>query len=608
MSRIVRTLVLAAVAVASVLTAVPAAAAVETAPVRHAVGVVGAGVDDFSFRSMHADYTIGREKDGTSTLRVVETFVAVFPGSDQNHGMRRSIPDSYNGQPLDPHLVSVTDGQGHPRAAEVDDDDGAFTITSRADGFVHGEQTYVFTYTLRHVTWTFGDTDADEFYWDVNGVDWAQRFDDVSATLHVPAELAASMTGGQACYAGRQGVAVRCEISTQPGADGAVRVEASAGALSPGETMTIAVGFRQGTFVPFDASFLASPWGWSQGVAGLGVLGAIVWAVVVRVRRLRDVPGRPTIVAEYTPPAELDALRAAVLLGKVDKAIPAEVLEQAVAGSIRIVEGKRRRFGGVQLIAKLVDPERADEDGRMLLRGLFGKKLTPGTRFEFGRDSTRFAKEGQRILRWAKASLNKIGVYRRVPKRVRRVPIWLSFGFFALTVAFGCVALAANVHPAVPAVLMAVGAAGCVVTLMLCVRRPLTGRGAELRDHLKGLELFIDWAEADRIRMLQSPSGAERVPVDTGNHEQMLKLYEALLPYAVVFGQEKKWAAQLASMYPEGTTPYWYSGTHGFSAAAFAAGIGSLSAAAVSSSSTSGGSSGGGFAGGGGGGGGGGGV
>src|SRR3546814_4876123 len=88
----------------------------------------------------------------------------------------------------------------------------------------------------------------------------------------------------------------------------------------------------------------------------------------------------------------------------------------------------------------------------------------------------------------------------------------------------------------------------------------------------------------------------------------MLQLYEPLLPYAVVFGQEKQWADRLAVLYDSTGTPGWYVGTSGFSAASFASGIGSLSASATSASSTSGGSSGGGSAGGGGGGGGGGGV
>src|SRR5690606_24485394 len=101
--------------------------------------------------------------------------------------------------------------------------------------------------------------------------------------------------------------------------DGAV--EASASAVAPHQTMTVAIGFEAGTFTAFDPSPLASPWGWLQGIAALGVGAAAVFAGVTRARHLRDEPGRPVIIAEYTPPRAVDALESAVLLGLTTKAI-----------------------------------------------------------------------------------------------------------------------------------------------------------------------------------------------------------------------------------------------------------------------------------------------
>ena len=46
--------------------------------------------------------------------------------------------------------------------------------------------------------------------------------------------------------------------------------------------------------------------------------------------------------------------------------------------------------------------------------------------------------------------------------------------------------------------------------------RPLTEHGREPRDHLEGLRLYIRLAEADRLRVLQSPSGALRVERPAG--------------------------------------------------------------------------------------------
>lgn len=568
-----------------------------------------ADVEDFTFDSLTVDYTLTRAEDGTSRLTVVEEFVARFPDIDQNRGMRRIIPDSYNGQPLHPDLVSITDGDGAPRAAETDAEDGMYSMTSRADDYVHGAQTYVFTYTLENVTWTFGDT-GQEFYWDVNGVDWSQPFGEITARLHVDGELADALTGRTACYAGSQGASTTCDaIDVETTSDGGAIVTARATQIAPYETLTMAVGFADETFVLFDTSFLASPLGWAQGVAGIGLLGAGALALRSRRRWLRDEPGRPTIIAEYTPPTGIDALESAVLLGKPAKAIPAEVLEQAVAGSIRILEGARRFFGGTRLTAELVDPSRADGDGRMLLRGLFPSGQ-PGEQYEFGRQDTRLSKVAQAILKEAEAELKNRGLRRAVPVGARVWPILAVAVVGGLVFLLGMLAYDGGVQSPWPFVIIVLAGIVGVGVLIIVVRKPLTRAGAEVRDHLEGLKVFIEWAEADRIRMLQSPAGAERVRVDVDDPREMLRLYETLLPYAVVFGQEKEWSQQLAVLYTAtgAAGPAWYYGTGGFNAGSFSDGIGSLSAAATSSSSTSGGSGGGGSAGGGGGGGGGGGV
>jgi hypothetical protein len=175
-----------------------------------------------------------------------------------------------------------------------------------------------------------------------------------------------------------------------------------------------------------------------------------------------------------------------------------------------------------------------------------------------------------------------------VPLRARWLPILLAVAAAGLALGLGFVAIAAYVQPVLPWTVIGISVAIAVVVIGVCSRKPLTALGAETRDHLRGLEEFIRWAEADRIRMLQSPAGAERVAVDVNDPRQKLDLYEKLLPYAVVFGQEKQWSAELAVLYTAvgATGPYWYYGSGAFDASSFSAGIGSLSSAAMSSSST----------------------
>ncbi len=568
------------------------------------IGPAPSDVSDFTFESLDIDYTLTRTADGASRLRVVERFVAVFPAADQNHGLRRAVPERYNGMPLHPHLVSVTDGGGHPRPVETASSDGYFVVTSRADSFVHGAQTYVFTYDLENVTWRFRDTAADEFYWDVNGTGWPQPFARVTASVHLDAALAAARTGRQACYRGGEGSTERCTIDAQDASAGTV-VRAEATELGAHQTMTIAIGFRQGTFAQFDTSYFGSVWGWLQALSVLLMLGAVGWAVVLRLTRLRDARGRGVIIAEYEPPAGIDALQGAVLLGRAGKAIAAEILEQAVVGSLRIVEAGRSPFGKVTLQAQLVDADKADGDGRMLLHGMFGEQFAAGETFDFGRSDRRLASAAQRILLWAKQELVRRGLRTKVPARLAALPVLAAVAGAAGTFGFGLLATEAGVTQVQPGLLVLLTMPVLVAVIGLVGRRPLTADGAVARERMLGLKMFIEWAEADRIRMLQSPAGAERVPVSVQDPTQMLRLYESLLPWAVVFGQERQWSAQLAVMYPSDQSPGWYVGAHGFDASAFASGVAGLSASASSSSSSSGG---GGSAGGGGGGGGGGGV
>jgi uncharacterized membrane protein YgcG len=141
---------------------------------------------------------------------------------------------------------------------------------------------------------------------------------------------------------------------------------------------------------------------------------------------------------------------------------------------------------------------------------------------------------------------------------------------------------------------------------------PLTDKGLEVYRYMEGLKMYIKVAETERLKMLQSPEGAEKAgPVDTNDGGSLVKLYERVLPFAVLFGQEKEWTKRIGQLYESlQRSPDWYSGTNPvFNAAAFNVAMSGFSTTATyssASSSSSGGSSGGGSSGGGGGGGGGG--
>ncbi|MBQ1528364.1 DUF2207 domain-containing protein, partial [Candidatus Saccharibacteria bacterium] len=134
-----------------------------------------------------------------------------------------------------------------------------------------------------------------------------------------------------------------------------------------------------------------------------------------------------------------------------------------------------------------------------------------------------------------------------------------------------------------------------------------TLEGIKTSKYLDGLKEYMTLAEEDRIKFLQSVKGADTT------HNGIVKLYEKLLPYAVIFGIEDSWMDELNKYYQmdDIDNPYWLHGATYFPISDFHSFTSYTSSSIYSStaSSDSGGSSGGGgggFSGGGGGGGGGG--
>ncbi len=572
-----------------------------------------ADVNDFTFDSFDADMLLTRTSDGHAALNVTETIVARFPDEDQNKGIVRVIPDDYNGIALHTEVVSVTDGNGSPVPYEVEESRREVRVLTGDDTYVRGVQTYVISYTQRDTIRSFGDTDADEFYRDINGTDGKQPYGEVSARLRVDADLAeAALDGAASCYQGPLGSRTPCDISPSGGAGAPLTWSARAANLGPGENMTIAVGFVRGTFVArevyrtpleqFSADNAAMLGGVSLGAVGLGLAG--VGAAVVARRRGRDAEGRGVIVPEYGPPEGVDVLEGAELVQRGRAGIPAAVLDTAIAGHLRIIDDP---LGAQRLTLELVRPDGATPLRRGVLTAVFGAEAEPGARVSLGSHNQDAATALHALPKAAAAELRRRGWTERPRHDRSALAIVLAIGAFTIAIATLIVA-AAGTYPAwwqvaaVPATVLT----GILSFVFLRYRDRVTDAGSAARDHLKGLRDYLALAEADRLRVLQSPEGAERRPVDPGDPTQVLHLYERLLPWAVVWGVEKEWVEALDTRVREtGDDLRWYAGTNGFSPAAFSSTFHSLQTASApvttssGSGSFSGGSFGGGFSGGG---------
>jgi uncharacterized membrane protein YgcG len=602
-------------------------AVVTPATAASAESAVRTDTSDFTFDSFDADYHLDRDADGRATLRTVETIVAEFPATDQNRGIVRAIPNEYRSADLDVSVTGITDETGAAVVYELSESDGFTELALGTDDFVHGRTTYVIEYTQRDVIGAFADTGADEFYWDVNGTGWAQPFGTVTARLHLDDTLADALSGQSACYTGHYGSTDICGVEQTTDATGTV-LTATSTDLLPAQNLTLAVGFAPGTFTPPPSaadSWIVTVVPWAiLGLAALLVAGLLVLRTFV----WRDAAGRGTVIVQYTPPEDVPVLLAAVLLGKKKVGLPAQLIGFAVARAARLVESPSEPASRRYAI-EVRDVDRLGTADRRILGALL-PQLKNGARLRL---DTADRKLGDRIHRLTGSMTDEVTTQGFRARGKSRIPAVLVLTATLLVgVAWLVNSWAGNhdvasdpVAALLPVTILA------LAVLTACVRLPnrLTEKGALLREHLLGMRDYLRLVETDRIRVLQSPDGAERSRAagfgEPGDTDLIVTLHEKLLPWAMLWGVENEWADELGSYYETtDAEPDWYSGEGGspafsrnfggyrraVAAGSFArtppksSGSGS-SWSGSGGSSRSGGSSGGGFSGGGGGGGGG---
>jgi uncharacterized membrane protein YgcG len=565
---------------------------------------------NFTIESFEADYYVSRDAAKTSQLSVTEQVTAVFPDFDQNHGILRAIPKTYQGHTLSLEVKTVTDMSGHPyRYTTYTDHDNLVLKIGEPDKYVHGRVGYTIKYTMRNVATYY--TDHDEWYWDVNGDQWQQPFDSVTARLHIDQAIAPALQNTYKCFSGVYGsTGQTCNI-TGTDDNGGVIVTATARHLQPGETLTFVLGFGKGTFAQ-------GPEVARERLRQLIVMGLIIAAIVlppfitaVYVYRKwkrygKDPKGRGVIIPEYLPPKGLNVLSSSMLLHErvVPANISAAIVELAVKRYITIYEEEQDKLIGKKKLYSLELARDADDlsaEQQHLVQAIFGN-LAAGAQISLETLKNKLYGEVSELDKMIGDDLAVRQYFRSSPRKARKS--YTTGGWVLLALGFVLFIL--------PPIGIGLLISGAIFLLTARAMPARTQAGVEMHDYLEGLKMYMKLAEADRIKYLQSPEGAEKLPTGTDINSQKfkVKLFEDLLPYAVLFGIEKEWAKQFKDLYQQ--PPDWYRGNWStFNTAYLASSLGSFNGAAMTaftspSSSSSSGFGGGGFSGGGGGGGGGG--
>ncbi len=566
--------------------------------------LVSASVNDFTITRFETDYTL-TNKDPQGELRIVEDISVDF--RDRNHGILRAIPTTYKGHRLLLHINKVSSKSGAPASYTTYNSGGNLVLKiGDPSSTVTGSQSYTVDYTAHNVISFYND--HDELYWDINGDQWAQPTWYVATTVHIPAELTFANTPPR-CFAGSYGdTSNRCLVA-YAGTVPKFSAHTTVG-LQPYQTLTVVAGFKPGYFKPSSALETAGEYRsevLSFAVPFVLLAGStgLLWYL-----RGRDAKGKGTIVPQYDAPHGLKPLDVGALIDfKTDnRDITAAIIDLAVQGYLVIVEEKqerklRRDITLYYLRLRKTDFSALDARQKELITNLFST-LTVGEVISLKDKANKLSKVALNIRKDTRNILVTSGYIRARFSSLMGAGI---AGFLSFLFVFGYIFLdLARGHGFILVGFLAGAIVACAFLVALPSR---TEKGVLAKEHIEGLKLYLKTAEADRLKMLQSPSSpyAPKGP----EPKQTIHLFEKLLPYAIVLGVEAEWAKKFENLYH--AAPDWYQGdVHTFNtiylASVLSGGMQASVNTAFSSPRSSSGSGfgGGGFSGGGGGGGGGG--
>ena len=563
--------------------------------------------DLYSITRFAVDYTIEKNTAGHSVVHVEEAISANFPYKDTRHGLTRTLlRNRQDGAFVDLSIAGVTDasGQSLHYTTEADNGDGLTLKIGDPQRYVYGDVDYVIRYTLTDPTVYYKKTDRQEWYWNTLGFDWDVPIHNYSATVTLDDSIAPALQETPHCYVGKYGSNDTCHITKQ--ANGSYVTEVPL--IKKGENVSLAFGFANGTFIQKEPTLLQryTTLFWNRTVQTIAFVISSIYIIsatwFVATRRYGWGKLHGIIPAQYIPPKDIPLPIAACVMS-LSSYQTATILKLAIEHYISIIETRpKSAFKAAEYSIEILrDVSNIPEEERAILKNIFGEK-------ELSVGQTRHLKELQKDTKYSEEAqgtrlaiellaTTKYGFY-ELERSVEKFFLWSCGIAFLLAVIFCS---------------WPFGLAGILIAIICYNYRRMTPKGLEAKRYLKGYKKYIKASEARRLQMLQGPDTAEKTGLpnfEVGDTAQLVRLYERSLPYAVLFGQEKKWSKRLDELYEvSGEQASWYSGAAGsnVSAGIIVGGISHITGAGgIGFHSGGGGSTGGGFSGGGGGGGGGG--
>jgi uncharacterized membrane protein YgcG len=572
------------------------------------LGQAGAAERILSFVS---DVTVQRDGD----LDVAETIVVNAEGDKIRRGILRDFPTIYsaaNGSRVEVgfDVQSVTrDGKAETYATEKLSN-GVRIRIGRADVLLDaGTHEYVIKYrTTRQIG--YFDT-FDELYWNATGTGWTFPIDVAEARITLPERVPFRQ---KAFYTGAQGSTAKdaAVVDEEPG-----RIVFRTTAPLPAFAgLTVAAGWQKGVLdAPPGPGLLARAGAWihraiveswifqhlPQVMAGIG-LPLVLAYYVYAWRRIGGRPGRGTVIPLFTPPDGMSAAATRYVrrMDFDDKTFTAALLDLAVNGHLKLVEGKKsitieQRTGGkpVGEAEQTAELSLFHTDSKIPLTRSSASELAGAKRmlrgaFQKHYDNVAFASNTRLAVHGLLASIAAMAavvaanwtrdgdlfsstlfvLLLPVPAMslgllllsgslrsqgfdvLRRLIFGLAFagggGYFGLWILFDYREDRVEVLPTA----LAFALAPLAVLAFPLFRQP-TQAGRKVMDAIEGFRLYLGVAEEDRLQAFYPP---KKTP----------ELFERYLPYAVALDVENAWAKRFEGVIEnaatEPTDKDWYTG------------------------------------------------
>ena len=482
--------------------------------------------------------------NANSTILVVESIVYDF-GTTQHHGIYRDIPYSYQANggnyTIGITVNTVSDENGQHYKYSVSKSSGQIHIKIGDPDFtIAGVHTYIISYNVAGAINFFSD--HNELYWNVTGSGWTVPIGSSSASVILPASVAVTELK-KTCFAGEPGTTAACSSIMSGLGDSTFEVNFNQDQLTPGQGLTIVVGF------PKD---LVKPPGWFEkfvklvqdnwGLALPFVVFIFMWYLWNA--KGKDPAGFSTIVAQYDAPKDITPIEAGIIIdGTADNSdVSAELIYLATLGYLKITKLEHKVLGIFNStdyeFEQLKDyKDLPNEFDRQMMSGLFGlekKKKLSSLKNHFFVDL-------KKVRDSAYQAVVLKGHFTENPKTVKALYIGI-----ASFLAFGSIFIGSatqNVY-----IFIGILISAAIIGIFGYFMPRHTIKGAQAKQYILGLKLYLSVAEKDRLKFFNSP-------------EKSPQLFEKLLPYAIALGVDQEWAGQFQDIYKQ--PPSWYNDSFG---------------------------------------------